>query len=45
VLPLASLNLHNRTRTIRDIEDALDAVQEDDASDGFHDSLAIWRGM
>ncbi|KAI3485740.1 hypothetical protein L1887_50896 [Cichorium endivia] len=43
--PLASLNLHNRTRTIRDIEDALDAVQEDDASDGFHDSLAIWRGM
>ncbi|SPO47106.1 related to SIW14 - protein involved in actin filament organization [Moesziomyces antarcticus] len=45
VLPLASLNLHNRTRTIRDIEDALDAVQDDDGDDGFHDSLAIWRGM
>ena len=45
-MPLASLNLHNRTRKIRDIEDALDAVQQDDdASDGYRDSLAIWRGM
>ncbi|SPO29457.1 related to SIW14 - protein involved in actin filament organization [Ustilago trichophora] len=51
VLPLASLNLHNRARRIEDLEDEIDGVNDDGEAVGAHgedsyqDSLTIWRGM
>ncbi|EST04575.1 Protein-tyrosine phosphatase, SIW14-like protein [Kalmanozyma brasiliensis GHG001] len=46
VLPLASLNLHNKTRKIEDLEDEIDGVNDQDGGEGsYQDSLTIWRGM
>lgn len=51
VLPLASLNLHNRARRIEDLEDEIDGVNHHgepvgaDGEDSYQDSLTIWRGM
>lgn len=46
VLPLATLNLHNKTRKIEDLEDEIDGVNDQDGEEGsYQDSLTIWRGM
>lgn len=47
VLPLASLNLHNRSRKIQHIDDVLDGLDEAEADrlESSRDSLTIWRGM
>ena len=42
VLPLASLNLHNKGRKVEEIEDEVDDA---DRLDPYQDSITIWRGM
>ena len=46
VLPLASLNLHNRAMRLEDVEDVMDGGRDEEVrGDPSEASLTIWRGM